>query len=132
MSECAHAKTRGILGSLPALFMAGGVLISYVLGTWLPWHQLAAASALFPALLFVALLPLPESPAWLLSHGRVDEAKAALHWLQRTADVAAIELNVVEVKDAKGSSAVAPSALTPSPTRGASGAYRQGMGGLAG
>lgn len=109
-----------MLGSLPALFMAGGVLISYVLGTWLPWHQLAAASALFPALLFVALLPLPESPAWLLSHGRVEEAKASLRWLRRTADIAAIELNVIEVDDGKGSTAVAPSTLTPTPGRGTS------------
>lgn len=99
MSESAHAKTRGILGSLPALFMAGGVLIAYVLGSWLTWRQLAAASAAFPALLLVALLPLPESPAWLLSHGRVEEAKAALRWLQRSADVAAIELNVAQRPD---------------------------------
>lgn len=113
VSESAHAKTRGILGSLPALFMAGGVLISYVLGTWLSWHHLALASAAFPALLFVALLPLPESPAWLLSHGRVDEAKEALRWLQRSADVAAIELNVTQAKDGS----VAPA---QPPTNGAS------------
>lgn len=91
--------------------MAGGVLISYVLGTWLSWSHLALASAAFPALLFVALLPLPESPAWLLSHGRVDEAKEALRWLQRTADVAAIELNVVQAKDGS----VAPSRLAADP-----------------
>ncbi|XP_052133204.1 facilitated trehalose transporter Tret1-2 homolog [Frankliniella occidentalis] len=107
VSECAHAKTRGMLGSLPALFMAGGVLISYILGTWLTWHHLALASALFPALMFLCLLPLPESPAWLLSHGRVDEAKEALRWLKRTADVAAIELNVVQKADGK----VAPSTV---------------------
>ncbi|KAK3919420.1 Facilitated trehalose transporter Tret1 [Frankliniella fusca] len=111
VSESAHAKTRGMLGSLPALFMAGGVLISYVLGTWLTWRSLALASAAFPALLFLCLLPLPESPAWLLSHGRVDDAKASLRWLKRSADVAAVELNVVQRADG----GVAPSSRAAGP-----------------
>ncbi|KAJ1526330.1 hypothetical protein ONE63_009479 [Megalurothrips usitatus] len=115
VSESAHAKTRGMLGSLPALFMAGGVLVAYLLGTWLSWHRLALVTAAFPALMFAALMPLPESPAWLLSHGRVDEAKEALRWLQRTADVAAIELNVVQVPNEKGGAAVAPA---PTPVNG--------------
>ena len=81
VSECSYAEIRGFLGSLPALFMAGGILLSYIMGAWLPWNQLAWASAVVPALLFVVMIPLPESPAWLLSKGRISEAEKALKWL---------------------------------------------------
>ena len=32
VSECSYAEIRGLLGSLPALFMAGGILLSYTRG----------------------------------------------------------------------------------------------------
>ncbi|PNF21989.1 Facilitated trehalose transporter Tret1-2-like protein [Cryptotermes secundus] len=81
VSECSYAGIRGVLGSLPALFMAGGILISYLMGAWLPWDQLAWASAGFPALLLVVMIPLPESPAWLLSRGHTADADKSLKWL---------------------------------------------------
>ena len=89
VSECSYPEIRGFLGSLPALFMAGGILLSYIMGAWLPWNQLAWASAVFPALLLFVMLPLPESPVWLLSKGRTSDAQKALKWLhhqQQTAN----------------------------------------------
>jgi facilitated trehalose transporter len=70
-----------MLGSLPALFMAGGVLLSYIMGAFLPWNQLSWTSAVFPALLLFVIIPLPESPVWLLSKGRTSDAEKALKWL---------------------------------------------------
>jgi facilitated trehalose transporter len=61
--------------------MAGGILLSYLMGAWLPWNQLAWASAVFPALLLVVMIPLPESPTWLLSRGRIADAEKSLKWL---------------------------------------------------
>lgn len=61
--------------------MAGGILLSYLMGAWLPWNHLAWASAVFPALLLVVLIPLPESPTWLLSRGRIADADRSLKWL---------------------------------------------------
>ncbi|XP_069687135.1 facilitated trehalose transporter Tret1-like [Periplaneta americana] len=81
VSECSHAEIRGVLGCLPALFMATGILLSYVMGAWLPWNQLAWASAIFPALLLIVMIPLPESPAWLLSRGRIEDAEKSMKWL---------------------------------------------------
>jgi facilitated trehalose transporter len=81
VSECSYAQIRGFLGSLPAVFMAGGILLSYIMGAWLPWNQLAWASAVFPALLFFVMIPLPESPVWLLSKGHTSDAQKALKWL---------------------------------------------------
>jgi hypothetical protein len=89
VSECSYPEIRGFLGSLPALFMAGGVLMAYIMGAWLPWDQLAWASAVFPALLLFVMIPLPESPVWLLSKGRTSDAHKSLKWLhhhRRTPD----------------------------------------------
>jgi facilitated trehalose transporter len=78
--------------------MAGGILLSYLMGAWLPWDQLAWASAGFPALLLLFMIPLPESPVWLLSRGRIAEADKSLKWLHhqpRTQN----ENKLVEMKD---------------------------------
>ncbi|CAB0006009.1 unnamed protein product, partial [Nesidiocoris tenuis] len=87
---------RGMMGSLPALFMAIGILVSYILGTFLSWYALAGVSAAFPASLFVLLQFLPESPTWLQIHGRTTEAKSAFEWLQRESAVATVELSTIE------------------------------------
>lgn len=82
VSECANPDVRGVLGSLPALFMATGVLMSYIIGTYLPWNYLAFVSAVFPAALFFFLLPLPESPCWLQSRGLNRAAQKSSMWLK--------------------------------------------------
>ncbi|KAF6200292.1 hypothetical protein GE061_006595 [Apolygus lucorum] len=53
VSECSHPRMRGMMGSLPALAMAIGILVSYILGTFLSWYALSIASAAFPASLVV-------------------------------------------------------------------------------
>ncbi|XP_039283007.1 facilitated trehalose transporter Tret1-2 homolog [Nilaparvata lugens] len=83
VSECAVPKIRGILGSLPALFMAFGVLVSYILGAFMPWNHLAIASALFPLAMLIFLIPLPESPIWLRNKNRPAKADEALQWLNQ-------------------------------------------------
>jgi facilitated trehalose transporter len=81
--------------------MAGGILLSYVMGAWLPWNQLAWSSAVFPALLLFVMIPLPESPAWLLSKGHITDAEKSLKWLHhqpRTAnDSIPVELQQTSV-----------------------------------
>ncbi|KAF6200374.1 hypothetical protein GE061_006677 [Apolygus lucorum] len=96
VSECSHPRMRGMMGSLPALAMAIGILVSYILGTFLSWYALSIASAAFPASLVVLLQFLPESPTWLQTKGRTTEAKAALEWLQRESNIATVELSTIE------------------------------------
>jgi len=101
VSECSFAEIRGFLGSIPALFLAGGILLSYIMGAWLPWNQLAWASAVFPVLLLFVMIPLPESPVWLLSKGHTSDAQKALKWLhhqqQTTNDSILVELQQTSV-----------------------------------
>jgi facilitated trehalose transporter len=71
------------------------------MGAWLPWNQLAWASAVFAALLFFVMIPLPESPVWLLSKGHISDAHTSLKWLhhqRRTPnDSIPVELQLISV-----------------------------------
>lgn len=59
-----------------------GVLASYVLGALTTWQSTAAIS-IAPAILSLGLVRiLPETPAWLARHGRLNDAKNSLLWLR--------------------------------------------------
>ncbi|XP_046687770.1 facilitated trehalose transporter Tret1-like isoform X2 [Homalodisca vitripennis] len=118
VSECAHPEIRGILGSLPALFMALGVLISYLVGTFLPWDYLALVSALFPASMLVLLIPLPESPSWLKSVGRKDDAAKSSKWLHHDDKVVTVELSTIPTSngDAEAPTSIAEVEKKPEAT----------------
>ncbi|XP_060803772.1 facilitated trehalose transporter Tret1 isoform X2 [Amyelois transitella] len=79
VSECCDPEIRGRLGSLPTLSMSLGILLSYVAGNWLQWRHLGFFSAAFCVVLFLFLLPLPESPVWLEASG--GDASASVRWL---------------------------------------------------
>ncbi len=61
MSECSEPCVRGLLGSLPALFMALGILVTYVVGDVLPWHQLAYFCLAFPLMLMMCAIPINKN-----------------------------------------------------------------------
>ncbi|XP_049867851.1 facilitated trehalose transporter Tret1-like [Pectinophora gossypiella] len=88
VSECCDPEIRGRLGSLPTLSMSLGILISYTAGNWLYWRYLAFFSAVFCGALFMALLPLPESPVWLEARG--EGSAAAVKWLHLSARATAV------------------------------------------
>jgi facilitated trehalose transporter len=82
-----ESHIRGLLGSFPATFMALGALLTYIVGAFLPWHYLSYFCATVPVLMLISMFLIPESPAWLLTHGRDEEAKGALMWLRGGKDV---------------------------------------------
>lgn len=91
LAELAPAKFRGSLGTLFQLMITLGILLAYVsnlgfLGRNLlgitDWRWMLG-SALIPALaLFIGGLLLPESPRFLMAHGKEAEAKAVLTHLR--------------------------------------------------
>uniref|UniRef100_A0A2I3GTL3 Solute carrier family 2 member 6 n=1 Tax=Nomascus leucogenys TaxID=61853 RepID=A0A2I3GTL3_NOMLE len=88
VSEIAPPGVRGALGATPQLMAVFGSLSLYALGLLLPWRWLAVAGEA-PVLVMILLLSfMPNSPRFLLSRGRDEEALRALAWLRGTdADV---------------------------------------------
>ena len=77
--------------------MAGylGTLSSFALGAFLDWRQLAAVAASAPLLLFVAILAIPETPSFLLYHGRDEEASKSLAWFRSREEDVTMEMETL-------------------------------------
>jgi hypothetical protein len=52
------------------------------MGSLVSWSHLSLISAVIPALFTVCVLFIPESPYYLLAHGKTDEAMKSLKWLR--------------------------------------------------
>lgn len=58
-----------------------GLLISFGLGAYLNWRQLAMIATGAPLTLLITAF-VPESPSFLAMHGREEEAALSLQWLR--------------------------------------------------
>uniref|UniRef100_A0A0D9VN42 Major facilitator superfamily (MFS) profile domain-containing protein n=1 Tax=Leersia perrieri TaxID=77586 RepID=A0A0D9VN42_9ORYZ len=105
ISETAPPDTRGLLNTLPQLTGSTGMFLSYcmvfamTLTAPLPNWRLMLGVLFMPSLLYllVVVLYLPESPRWLVSKGRMKEARAVLQTLRgRGHDVSAEMALLVE------------------------------------
>lgn len=82
VSECCSPKIRGVLGSLPSIFMSFGILVSYVLGSLVAWDTLAWFNSAIAVLLCVLMNLIPDSPVWLRSKNQLQAAEKATNWLK--------------------------------------------------
>ncbi|XP_066466844.1 solute carrier family 2, facilitated glucose transporter member 6 [Tiliqua scincoides] len=82
ISEISHPGVRGALGSCPQIMAVLGALFLYFLGLFVPWRWLAVTGEMPVLLMIVLMCPMPESPRFLISKGKEDEALLALKWLR--------------------------------------------------
>ncbi|KRM94169.1 sugar transporter [Lentilactobacillus senioris DSM 24302 = JCM 17472] len=89
MSEMAPAKARGMLSGLNQTMIVSGMLISYIMDFILKdlpenwaWRSMLAMAAVPALILYFGVLKLPESPRFLVSEGKVDEARHVLSSLR--------------------------------------------------
>ena len=94
ISETAPPEIRGLLNTLPQFTGSGGMFLSYcmVFGMSLmqsPSWRLMLGVLSIPSLVYfvLTLFFLPESPRWLVSKGRMLEAKQVLQRLRGREDV---------------------------------------------
>jgi SP family galactose:H+ symporter-like MFS transporter len=82
IAELAPARRRGTLVSLFQLAVTVGILASYLVDGMLApthaWRTMLGVAIIPGAALVFGMLPMPESPRWLMKHGRAAAAGAAL------------------------------------------------------
>ncbi|KAM6193171.1 solute carrier family 2, facilitated glucose transporter member 6 [Sarcoramphus papa] len=86
LSEISHPGVRGMLGACPQIMAVLGSLVLYALGKYLrlvlDWRWLAVAGEVPVLTMIVLLCFMPNSPRFLLSQGKDDEALGSLCWLR--------------------------------------------------
>lgn len=82
LAEISPARIRGRIGALTQLMIASGILLSYVAGyalaPWQAWRWMVAIALVPAVVLVLGIWVLPESPRWLLTRGRIEEAREGL------------------------------------------------------
>ncbi|ORE12020.1 general substrate transporter [Rhizopus microsporus var. microsporus] len=91
LGEISTVKGRGLMGSLNQFFVVTGILLSSIIGlptANVPFWRLNYAIVAIPAIFQIfAMFTCVESPRYLISIGRVEDALIALQKLRGTADV---------------------------------------------
>lgn len=82
ISEMAHERVRGTLGSCVQLMVVIGIMGAYITGLFLDWRWLAITSSIPPTLMLVCMCFMPETPRFLLTQGKRREAEEALRFLR--------------------------------------------------
>ncbi|PVD25153.1 hypothetical protein C0Q70_15651 [Pomacea canaliculata] len=106
VAEAAPPDIRGRLVTLNQLFITIGILISSIIaGAFheVPegWRYMLGLAAIPGVIQFIGFMFLPESPRWLISKGRTEDARKVL---QRIRDSDNIDDELKEVAEAESSS----------------------------
>lgn len=83
VSEIARADMRGSLIVTAPTLTSAGMLIAYLKGWFLHWRTVAWLCNAYVLLPVLLVFFIPESPAWLISKGKFNEAAKSLQWFNR-------------------------------------------------
>ncbi|XP_058380073.1 solute carrier family 2, facilitated glucose transporter member 8 isoform X4 [Diceros bicornis minor] len=81
ISEIAYPAVRGLLGSCVQLMVVTGILLAYLAGWVLEWRWLAVLGCVPPSFMLLLMCCMPETPRFLLTQHKRQEATAALQFL---------------------------------------------------
>ncbi|KAF5292057.1 hypothetical protein FQR65_LT11323 [Abscondita terminalis] len=102
VGEVSQPNIRGALLSSPSLYLSIGLFSMYIQGRFLHWRLICwivvASTLVIASLLFL----LPESPSWLISKKRIQQAAKSLEWFfdmknKKDPKVGSVEIKVREL-----------------------------------
>ncbi|XP_077289240.1 facilitated trehalose transporter Tret1-like [Arctopsyche grandis] len=82
VGEISHPSVRGMLTAYCQIYVHLGFFLALLMGTFISWRQFALASLAIPFITFFLILSIPETPVWLISKGRMDDAMKSLCWIR--------------------------------------------------
>uniref|UniRef100_A0A182KGL3 Major facilitator superfamily (MFS) profile domain-containing protein n=1 Tax=Anopheles christyi TaxID=43041 RepID=A0A182KGL3_9DIPT len=98
VAEITEPRYRGMLAATGSTCVILGVLLEFLMGSFMRWRTVALISSVVPILAVVFLFFIPESPVWLASKGRLEESKTALAWLRGWTSNEQVELEFNEIE----------------------------------
>ncbi|XP_038601578.1 solute carrier family 2, facilitated glucose transporter member 8, partial [Tachyglossus aculeatus] len=81
IAEISYPKVRGMLGSCVQLMVVTGIMGAYIAGMVLEWRWLAVLCCVPPFCMLLLMCFMPETPRFLLSQNKHQEAVTALRFL---------------------------------------------------
>ena len=100
LSEIAPTEIRGAVSSLNQLMIVTGILVAYVVNALLAdagaWRWMLGLAFIPSVVLLVGMYFMPETPRWLVSRGRDDDARDVL---RRNRDEEAVEQEIRDIKE---------------------------------
>jgi sugar porter (SP) family MFS transporter len=104
IAELAPKRMRGGLVSFNQLMIVTGILAAYIAdfalkGVSNNWRWMLGLGAIPGVMLAVGMFMMPESPRWLVDHGREDDAREALRRSHGDEDV---DEEIDEIKEVSG------------------------------
>ncbi|XP_072948104.1 facilitated trehalose transporter Tret1-like [Epargyreus clarus] len=82
VKEISQDSVRGVLGSMLVLVQNIGVLLMYIMGAYLDYNMVTWIVACIPVINGILLFQAPQSPAFLVKQGKIDEAIATVAFLR--------------------------------------------------
>jgi len=100
LSEIAPTEIRGAISSLNQLMIVVGILVAYIVNALLAssgaWRLMLGLAVIPSVVLLIGMYFMPETPRWLVSRDRDEEARDVL---RRTRDDEAAERELREIKE---------------------------------
>ncbi|KAF9408423.1 hypothetical protein HW555_011888 [Spodoptera exigua] len=81
--EISQDDIRGVLGSFIILFHNSGILAMFAMGANLNYYTVLWIVVWVPVLTIILMIKAPESPAFLVKTGKIDEAAKTIAFLRR-------------------------------------------------
>uniref|UniRef100_A0A0K8TQS7 Putative sugar transporter n=1 Tax=Tabanus bromius TaxID=304241 RepID=A0A0K8TQS7_TABBR len=97
VGEICQPSVRGILISCAGFAATIGFFIVYLLGSITDWRTAALGCLSLPIITAIAICFIPETPMWLLSKHRKEEALKSLQWLRGWVSPKAVEEEFNEI-----------------------------------
>lgn len=98
VAEITQPHLRGALTATSSLSIIFGVFTQFLLGSLLYWRTVALVNITFTILAVIALCFVPESPHWLVSRKRHDDARKSLQWLRGWTNPYSVEAELKDIQ----------------------------------